>query len=209
MNDKNIKDAIDAIQPEPGAKERMYQNIRKKARQAAPAQPKRSPHRFVRYALPIAACFCLLAVGAVRLLPAARRCSPAKATYKAETPLWRWKTPTLSRRFPSRWTPRKTPGRSPMRSSTGKSPKSGLSWTEKATWPGPRLRRGTSPGSTGRRPGAETVDAKRNAVLVQVDTGIEIYQKITWTNGKINYCLYGDDGADKDQVLAVYEALKK
>lgn len=55
----------------------------------------------------------------------------------------------------------------------------------------------------------ETIDAKSNAVLTEVQTDLQTYYKIVWTNGKINYCLYGTDGADKSQVLAVYESLKK
>ena len=64
-------------------------------------------------------------------------------------------------------------------------------------------------GLYGQESDAETVDAATNAVLVSVDTDTAVYQKITWTDGIINYCLYGTDGADKDQVLAAYEALKK
>lgn len=62
-------------------------------------------------------------------------------------------------------------------------------------------------GLYGQESDAETVDAATNAVLVSVDTAV--YQKITWTDEKINYCLHGTDGADRNQVLATYEALKK
>lgn len=64
-------------------------------------------------------------------------------------------------------------------------------------------------GLYGQESDPETVDAATNAVLVSVNTDTAVYQKITWTDEKINYCLYGTDGADKDQVLAAYEALKK
>lgn len=64
-------------------------------------------------------------------------------------------------------------------------------------------------GLYGQESDPETVDAATNAVLVSVDTDTAVYQKITWTDGKINYCLYGTDGADKDQVLATYEGLKR
>lgn len=60
-------------------------------------------------------------------------------------------------------------------------------------------------GLYGQESDPETVDAATNAVLVSVDTDTAI----TWTDGKINYCLYGTDGADRNQVLAAYEALKK
>lgn len=64
-------------------------------------------------------------------------------------------------------------------------------------------------GLYGQESDPETVDAATNAVLVSVNTDTAVYQKITWTDGKINYCLYGTDGADRNQVLAAYEALKK
>ena len=60
MNDK-IKNSIDKIEPERGAKERMYQNILKKA--AKPETPKVSPMKTVKIALPIAACFCIVLLG--------------------------------------------------------------------------------------------------------------------------------------------------
>ena len=53
MSEKKIKGSIDAIEPKIGAKERMYQNIMKKAQQAAPAEKPAEPQKkvipFVRY----------------------------------------------------------------------------------------------------------------------------------------------------------------
>ena len=64
-------------------------------------------------------------------------------------------------------------------------------------------------GLYGQESDTETVDAATNAVLVSVDTDTAVYRKITWTDGIINYCLYGTDGAGRNQVLAAYKALKK
>ena len=70
MSDNTIRKAIDSVEPENGAKERMYRNIMKKARQAAleekPAEQKKKAALFVRYALPAAACLCLLVIGVAR-----------------------------------------------------------------------------------------------------------------------------------------------
>ena len=68
MNDK-IKNSIDNIEPESGAKERMYQNILKKA--AKEEKPKMSPAKIARIALPIAACVCVVILGVAKLLPGA------------------------------------------------------------------------------------------------------------------------------------------
>ena len=54
-----------------------------------------------------------------------------------------------------------------------------------------------------------TLDAKTNAILVSVSLDARVCQKISWTNGKINYCLYGTDGADRNEVMSAYKALKK
>lgn len=68
MNDK-IKSSIDKIEPESGAKERMYQSILKKAAKAE--KPKMSPAKVARIALPLAACVCVVILGVTRLLPGA------------------------------------------------------------------------------------------------------------------------------------------
>lgn len=64
MNDK-IKKSIDKIEPESGAKERMYQNILKKA--AEKEKPKITAAKAARIALPVAACLCLAVFGISRL----------------------------------------------------------------------------------------------------------------------------------------------
>lgn len=51
--------------------------------------------------------------------------------------------------------------------------------------------------------------AKTNAILVSVSLDTRVCQKISWTNGKINYCLYGTDGTDRNEVISAYKALKK
>ena len=66
MNDK-IKSSIDKIEPESGAKERMYQSILKKA--AKTEKPKLSPAKVARIALPLAACVCVVILGVTRLYP--------------------------------------------------------------------------------------------------------------------------------------------
>lgn len=70
MSDNTIRKAIDSVESENGAKERMYRNIIKKARQAAleeePVEQKKKAALFVRYALPAAVCLCLLVIGVAR-----------------------------------------------------------------------------------------------------------------------------------------------
>lgn len=75
MNENKIKNAVEKIEPENGAKERMYENILKKA-QSEPklaevkSGSKKAAQKIVRFALPIAACFCVVLFGLARFLPA-------------------------------------------------------------------------------------------------------------------------------------------
>lgn len=62
---KKIKNSIDKIEPEAGAKKRMYRNIMKKA---AKSEKKQMPAvKIARIALPIAACVCIAVLGFTRL----------------------------------------------------------------------------------------------------------------------------------------------
>ena len=78
----------------------------------------------------------------------------------------------------------------------------GKSYTARAS-----AQSGDFSGLNGSEEKLETIDAAQNAVLsaIQID-GLQWY-KIVWTNGKVNYCLYGTDGAEITQVKAVYEAI--
>ncbi|MBR5712197.1 MAG: hypothetical protein IKX54_01245 [Lachnospiraceae bacterium] len=83
MNDNNekltIQNAIDSIEPKDGAKERMLENIRRKASQASQNTAASVPaaagdesallriRRLARWALPVAACLTIIVVAAVKL----------------------------------------------------------------------------------------------------------------------------------------------
>ena len=87
-----VRAELERIEPSDGAKDRMLQNIRRKAaEQAAPAARETANHnsgkRILRWALPLAACLALAVFAAVKLLP---RLEPEKpeavgTTFAAET----------------------------------------------------------------------------------------------------------------------------
>ena len=199
--------------PEAGAKERMYQNILKKAQQAAPAEapaaPKKKSNPFLRYVLPIAACLCLVVFGAAMLLPRSTPAQPEEGGVLGGNPFvevenadaFRALAITLDAPDGAQEVSYAVIDRSiaEVRFSLD-----GKRYLARAS-----AQEGDFSGLYGQESEAETVDAKTSAVLTAVDIGTGICQKISWTNGKINYCLYGTDGADKAQVLAAYEALKK
>ena len=213
MKENKIKEAIDAIEPEVGAKERMYQNILKKAQQTAPAEapaaPKKKPIAILRYALPIAACLCLVVIGAMQLLPASTPTQPSEGNVQIGNPFVEVESADAFRNLAITLDAPDGAQEVSYAVIDGEIAEvrfvlDGKSYLARAS-----AQEGDFSGLYGQESETETVDAKTNAVLVSVDVGTGVYQKLNWTNGKINYCLYGTDGADRDQVLAAYAALKK
>lgn len=210
MNEKQIKNAIDGIEPEIGAKERMYQNIMKKAQQqAAPASKPAVRKSFMRYALPIAACFCLLVIGITRFLPGSTPTTPGGNGVQIANPFVEVQS---TEDFKAIGITLDTPAgaRNVMYTIIDNEiadvgfEMDGKSFTVRAS-----AQSGDFSGLFGSEEIIETIDASQNAVLSAVRIDASQYYKITWTNGKVNYCLYGTDGADGEQVQAVYEAMKK
>lgn len=71
MKDR-IKKAMDHIEPSDAAKDRMYRNILKKASaqtEEKTEKPHFSPARIARFALPVAACLCIVVLSVTRFLP--------------------------------------------------------------------------------------------------------------------------------------------
>ena len=211
MSEKKIKASIDAIEPEAGAKERMYQNILKKASVPAekPVEPKKKSVPFVHYALPIAACLCVMLFALARFLPGSPSAEPTENGVMGGNPFVEvenaddFKALSITLDAPD--------GAQAVSYAVidGEIAEVRFTLDGKSYLARASAQEGDFSGLYGRESGAETVDAKTNAVLVRVDLDTGTYQKITWTNGRVNYCLYGTDGADTPQVLAVYEALKK
>lgn len=213
MNEKKIKDSINNIEPDVGAKERMYQNILKKAQQDVtaekPAAPRKKTIRIVRYALPIAACFCLLAIGIARFLPNNTPIKPDKNDVQGGNPYVEVEN---AEAFNALSITLEAPADARKVSYAIIDDKiaeiqfelNGKSYLARAS-----AQEGDFSGLNGRELSQETIDAKSNAVLTEVQTDLCTYYKIIWTNGKINYCLLGTDGVTREQIVSVYDAMKK
>lgn len=213
MSEKKIKESIDAIEPEAGAKERMYQNIMKKAAQAAPeekpAEPKRKSAGILRYILPVAACFCLLVIGIARFLPGITPAGPGESTVLGGSPFVEVKNAEAFKALSITLDAPEGAQNTSYAIIDDKIAEVDFELDGKNYLARASAQEGDFSGLNGEDRSQETIDAKNNAVLTEVQTDLRTYYKIVWTNGKINYCLYGTDGADKSQVLAVYESLKK
>lgn len=210
MSEKKIKESIDAIEPESGAKERMYQNIMKKAQQNAPAEkpaePKKKSFPFARYALPAAACLCLVILGLARFLPGNDPSddfvlggSPFVEVEDAEA----FKALSITLDAPAE-AQEVSYAIIDGEIAEVQFVLDGKSYLARAS-----AQDGDFSGLTGQELSQETIDAKSNAVLTEVQADPYTCYKVTWTNGKIKYCLLGYDGAAEEQVISVYDSLKK
>ena len=214
MSEKNIKESIDSIEPENGAKERMYQNILKKAQQQAnpveePPIQKNRPIRFIRYALPIAACFCLLVIGIARIIPDNTLFNPSENDVQGGNPFVEVEN---AEAFNALSITLEAPAGAQKVSYAiidGNIAEIQFELDGKSYLARASAQDGDFSGLNGQELSQETIDAKNSAVLTEVQTDLYTYYKIVWTNGKIKYCLSGTDGAAREQVIAVYDALKK
>ncbi len=208
MSEKHIKNSIDNIEPASGARDRMYRNIMKKAQQAEPApSPEKKPIPIRRYALPIAACLCLVILGFAHFLS-----SPAAPDDEIVLGGSPFETVESADAFKELSVTLDAPADAQNVSYAiidGKIADiqftlDGRSYTARAS-----AQEGDFSGLEGQVQSQESVDAKTDAVLSVVKSDGADYCRLDWTNGKIKYCLYGTDGAGKAQVLSAYEALKK
>ena len=211
MSEKRIQDAINSVEPEAGAKERMYQNILKKAQQQsapaeAPVEKKKKPIPFVRYALPIAACLCLIIFGATRLIPWStpggndvQIANPFAEVDSAEN----FKSIAISLDAPDdaenvRYAIIDNEI-ADVQFELG-----GAGFTARAS-----VQSGDFSGLNGSEEELETIDAAYNAVLSVVHIDSEDIYKVTWTSGKANYCLCAASGVGPEQIKSAYEAIIK
>ncbi len=211
MNGNDIKKAIDSVEPESGAKERMYKNIMNKAAAAAAEKedaPKKKTAVFYRSVLSAAACVCVIAFGLAWFFGGGVQ-QPTENSVLGGNPFVEVENADAFKAFSVTLdAPDEAQDVSYAvidgRIAEVRFTLDGRSYLARAS-----DSEGDFSGLNGSESEAETVDAKTNAVLVSVAGADGVIRKISWTNGKINYCLFGTDGAEKDEVTAAYRALKK
>lgn len=226
MSENKIKNALDSVEPTDDAKERMYNNIMKKAQRQKDeilkaeevekakkaeevVQKPKAVLRIVRYALPIAACFCLLALGITRFFPAKAPAEPNESNVLGGNPFVEVQS---ADDFKPLAITLDAPDKAVNVSYAiidGKIAEIQFELNGKSYLARASAQEGDFSGLNGREISQETIDAKNNAVLTAVQTDTDTFYKIVWTNGKIKYCLFATDGASKQQTTAVYEAIKK
>ncbi len=208
MNER-IKNSIDKIEPESGTKERMYQNILKKAAKAE--QPKMSPAKVARIALPIAACVCIVIFGITKLSPETDIIDPGETT----SPNVMLGSPVIDVENASDFATLGITIDAPEGAenityaiidgeiASVKFSLGGHSYRLRAS------ASGDPSGMNGEILSHEQIENGGDAELVTMDVlGIGECKLVKWTSDGIYFSIYNSDGAADDELRAVFEKIK-
>lgn len=211
MLTEDVRASIEKIVPRDGGRERMYDNILKKAE-------KRQKHgtgqdMALRYALPVAACLCIVIAGAVYGINKDNTHSGNTGNINVTTE--------------ESFDDENVMGGNPFSNVDGSeaflelgidadAPENaenvsysiidgeiadisfeldGHEYLFRASY-----QSGDFTGIYGEEISAEIIDAQSSACLYVVSDGIKNYTKVHWSDGRVNYYLANMDGADKDTV---------
>lgn len=207
MKDDRIKKSVDKIEPRPDAENRMYLNILAKAEK----KRKRSGAvRFIRMAIPVAACLCVAILGVFHLSTAD---SPVTGSEDLNPPFWEgspYEAVSSAKDFESIGITLEAP---PDAESVAYSLFDreiacidflidGKAYTLMAS-----AQSGDFSGIYGEVVRSEQLDSKLSAVLEVVDCAQAICYRIHWTDGKTNYILYNTDGASESSFLSLFRRI--
>lgn len=210
-NDK-IRKALDNIEPDNGAKERMFANIKRKAaeQKQEASVPKRKALSFTeiaKWALPVAACLVIVVVGIKVIPPLASPKEPSEVLVGSPFLTVSSADELAEQLGIAIDAPEGASGVEyaiidsniadvyflygenvySLRASEQSGDFSGLNGVEAAT---------------------EQLDSANNAVLTTIRSGSQTFLKLTWTDGKVNYILSNTDGVNKDEIKKIYGLVK-
>lgn len=209
MSKNKIKKSIDNIEPQVDAKERMYQNILKKAQKTAPtekpAETKKKNH-FLRFALPIAACLCFAVLGITGFIPDSTQTQPNAGYVEGGNPFVDVENADAFKEIGITFDAPSDASDISYTIINGEIASihfmiNGKSFEARAS-----TQDGDFSGLTGEKQEIKIIDKENNATLYKIGGDIENVYKITWSDDNVSYCLYGTDGAVEDEVIDVYNA---
>lgn len=217
--DKHIHNALDGIEPAAGAKERMLNNIKKKAAaqqeiESVPQSQQKpkviSLAKITKWALPIAACFALLIVG-IKFMPNLFD-SPSSVD---PNPGVQVPTPIVAVESAKEIAEQLNiemdapVGSDNVQYSIIDGEIAEIQFTQENCEYIFRAsaQSGDFSGLSGDEVNTEQIDAKNNALMSAVFCGEEQYYKVTWTDGKITYYVFSAVD-DAEKMKAVYELVK-
>ena len=212
-NEKNIRGAVDSIQPVEGAKERMLNNIKQKAAAQTEAKQNTNPikiSKIIRWAVPVAACFALLLVG-VKTIPMLTDKPPVDTSSSGLQDA----SPIMSVNSAEEITERLGIEIDAPEGAEGvfyaiidgniaevQFTVDGNLYYLRAS-----AQSGDLSGLYGKESAPEIIDSENSATISGVLCGDLSYCKIRWTDGKTNFSLVGNrENADK--IKEIYEQIK-
>ena len=204
--DNKIKAALDGIEPDAGAKERMYANILQKAA-AEKAKTKKTPTaKILRIALPVAACLCIAVLGVLRFVPGTPEMT--------EPPLVQGTSPVEDVESAAAFAPLGVVIDAPADASeaayaiiNGEIACVAFRVGDHTYDFRASTKTGEVAGVYGETLSVDTVDTASGAVLTRMQGFDGVYIKIEWTKDGVAYALTNTDGADADAAAAVFRAV--
>lgn len=210
--------SIDSIEPKAGAKERMWENIKCKAKISADQEQKPlesskkivSPfNKFMKMALPIAACFVIAVIGIVKIMPLINN-TPSNPGGDVQIPS-PFVTVDSAKDFEKLGIELEAPSEAEdVAYSILDGKVADISFLLEGHFYNVRASKqsGDFSGLQGDRIDSIQIDSETNATIETLRSGDEIFYKISWTNGEINFILINTDAADADKITAVYQSIK-
>lgn len=209
-----IHESIDQIEPAAGTRERMLENIRCKAEKQAAETAQESKQKkkvllfskAVRWAMPIAACFVITIVG-VFVMPNIINQPTVGATDNVEiaNPFVPIENAEAFQRQLGIAIDAPAGAKDINYSILDGNMADiyfildGHAYSLRAS-----AQSGDFSGLNGIEAKTEQLDSEKNAVLTVIRSGDDLFTKITWTDGKVNYVLSNTDGASEAEVKAVF-----
>ena len=217
MKENKIRDSLDKIEPGIGAKERMYQNILKKAegeKQAKPLVQDTAPKkerskiislRFVKTFAPIAACLCITVLGVIHFWP-----SGNPGTDSSTNPPVLGNSPYTEVESPETFEQIGITLDAPEKAENeryavldGNIASIDFEIGDHSYFIVASAQSGDFSGLSGDVASSEQLDSKSNAVLYEIECEPTSMFKASWTDGKIHYYLGNTDGADKEDFKSI------
>lgn len=209
MTDQDsIKSAMEGIEPESGARERMLENIKRKAE--ARSAPKKRPS-MTKWAIPTAACLTAAAAAVIgwRMLPPITETSdPSSDLVLVDNPI---QPADSAEEFGKRLgitldAPEKA---SDIQYTIIDNEIADVSFIYGSTAYNARASKqsGDFSGISGDEISAEQIDGENGAVLTVISSD-ETYLKLAWTDGEVYYIL-SCEGGDTDGIKEVYSLMRQ
>lgn len=217
MKENKIRDSLDKIEPGIGAKERMYQDILKKAeekKQAKPLVQDTAPKkerskvislRFVKTFAPIAACLCITILGVIHFWPLGDLGTdpPTNPPVLGNPPYIEVESPEVFEQIGITLDAPEKAENECYAVLDGNIASIDFEIGDHSYFIVASVQSGDFSGLSGDVLSSEQLDSKSSAVLYEIESEPTNIYKASWTDGKIHYYFGNSDGADKEDFKSI------